>query len=98
MNTGNLCIGLAQVEDCKLPKDFIDLHIGETRERALVRQLIKDDSITANRSVQSWVVKYVDLLRRKVWLDICMRKSEDRLTGTGGAAWAWAGTSRAAPA
>ena len=61
---GNLCIGLAQVEDCKLPKDFIDLHIGD---KALVRQFIKEDSSGAFGSVQGWVVKYVDLLRRKVW-------------------------------
>jgi hypothetical protein len=62
-----------QVEECKLPKDFIDLHIGD---RALVGQFIKEDSSRAFASVQSWVVKYVDFLRRKVWLDMCMRNGE----------------------
>lgn len=58
-----------QVEDCELSKKFIDLHI---RDRPLVRPFIRESMSRASRSVQSWV----DLHRRKVWLDKHMRKSE----------------------
>jgi hypothetical protein len=74
MNPVNVWIGLAQVENCELPKDFIGQPIGD---RALARPFIEEDLSRARHSVPSWCfVKYVNLLRWKVLLDMCMRKSE----------------------
>ena len=58
--------------DCKLPDDFIGRNmIGDH----LVRPM-KEDWSGVSRSGSSWVVKYVGLLREKVWLDVCRQKSE----------------------
>jgi hypothetical protein len=56
-----------------LPEGFIGYPIGD---RALVRHFINEVSSRASCSVLSWVVEYVDLLRRNVWLDVCTRKNE----------------------
>ena len=50
----------------------------------MVGQFIEEGSGSASRSVLGWVVNYVDLLRRKVWLEMCMRKSE---VSTHGGRW-----------
>jgi hypothetical protein len=41
-----------------------------------VRPFIKEGSSRASCSVQSWVAEYADLLQRKAWLDMRMRKRE----------------------
>src|SRR3984957_11026750 len=69
-NHGNLCIGLVQVEDCELPKQFIGRPVGDW---VLVRQLVEEGLSRTSRSVQSQVIKYTNLLRRRVRLDMCMQ-------------------------
>jgi hypothetical protein len=60
-----------------LPKYFVG------RDRALVRPFIEEGLSRASSSLLNWFVKYVNLLQRIVWLDICMRKREANTHGGG---------------
>ena len=77
INHGNLCIGLAQVEDRELPEDFTGSSwaIGD---RALVRSFVEESlsMARATHRVPSWVVNHDNLLMLKVLSDTCMRKGE----------------------
>ena len=72
-NLGDSRIGFTQIEDCELSKEFINLHIGN---RALEGPFIRDGSSRVSCSIQSWVAEYANLLQRKAWLDMRMRKRE----------------------
>jgi hypothetical protein len=69
-----------QVKDCELPKQFIGRPVGNW---VLVRQLVEEGLSRTSRSVQSQVVKYTNLLRRRVRLDMCMQNKSGLSTHGG---------------
>src|SRR5882757_3436900 len=71
-NRGKLRIGIVQVEDCQLPKDFSGPPI---RSRALVRKSIEGWS-GASCCLLNFVIKQTDQLLWRVWLGICTPKNE----------------------